>query len=388
MAARNLGKHGVDVYIVSEDMQSLAFFSKYCKKNFVIDRPWSCQTLKRILQKIARETSERLVVYPLSDVDTLNLSKIKDDLRDDYILMVGEQEATETLINKRKFYQTLDKNKIEYPVTYFPQDVNSAKHIGSRITYPIFIKPAINEGFLYMFNYQKGFVAHSPKELIQYYRLATSKKIEVMFQEIIHGPPSSSYQLEGYYNKDSCPIGFFARQRLRIWPLGFGNTTLCVSIPLTELAHKCKPVSEFIKRIGYSGLMSAEFKKDQRDGKLKILEINARIWLHFWLSAECGFDILFSSYLDAIGEKTPPFSSYTVGVKSLILANDLRVSAKMFRNGDLSFSDWLSSLQGKKQLALFDKGDLSPCFISYAGFASASFRSARNLLRKKLLNLT
>jgi predicted ATP-grasp superfamily ATP-dependent carboligase len=206
-----------------------------------------------------------------------------------------------------------------------------------------------------------------------------------MFQEIIPGPPTSSFQLEEVYNKNSSPIGLFARQRLRIWPLGFGNTTLCVSIPLTEFSHELRELNSFIKRINHTGLMSAEYKKDDRDGKLKILEINARIWLHFWLSTTCGFDILTASYLDAIGEKTRYFPEYAVGIKSLYLANDIKASLQMFKHGNLKLSDWGSSLRGKKQIALFDKADLNPFLIAYSNLAISPFRAPLNFIQKELM---
>lgn len=63
--------------------------------------------------------------------------------------------------------------------------------------------------------------------------------------------------------------------------------------------------------------MSAELKKDARDGILKFFKINARVWWHFWLSAKCGVDIVFSSYLDAIGEKTEYTREYETDVKGV-----------------------------------------------------------------------
>lgn len=360
--ARELGKHGIDIHIVAEEKTNIAFQSKYCKKKVIVPGPWSCQELIRILRRMAQATTQRLVVYPITDMHALYLSKVKDYLPDDYYFVVGEKEATETLVNKRKFYQALDKNGVDHPTTHFPQDFESAKNIGKKVTYPVFVRPSITELFYRVFGYRKGFVASSYGELLNYYRLATSGKVEILFQEIIPGPPTNSYQLEGYFNKEFCTNGLFARQRLRIWPLNFGNTTLCVSVPLSEFTSESKKVTEFIKNIAYHGLVSAEFKKDARDGKHKLLEINARPWRHFWLSTICGVDILFSSYLDAIGEKIPYYQEYAVGFKSLYFLEDLNASAKMFSNGELGFLEWALSLKGVKRLTLFDKGDSFPLF--------------------------
>ena len=310
-------------------------------------------------------TTEKLVVYPLADLDTLTLSRVKEDLRDDYHLVVGDREATETLVNKRKFYQALSASSIDYPATFFPQDLASARRIGKDLIYPVFVRPSITQLFSRIFGACKGFIAKSLEELLYYYRLASSKGVEVMFQEIIYGPPHNSFQIEGYFNKSFACTGFFARQRLRIWPPDFGNTTLCASIPISRLSFESEQMAVFLKKIRYNGLASAELKKDCRDGKNRMLEINARPWLHFWLSTECGNDILLSSYLDAIGEKTGYTQGYCVGTKSIDIERDLLAAPSMFKRGELSFLEWLSSLRRVRKSAVFEKTDLFPFFANW-----------------------
>lgn len=365
--ARTLGRRGINVYMVV-DQKDVAIFGKYCKKSFIVPRfRYNKEVLENFLRKFGKSPRKRIVVYPTSDLDALNLSELKEILADDFHFVVGDKEAVEILANKSKFYKALDRNGISYPNTYFVEDTEGVRRIGSKIPYPIFIRPSITQLFTGIFgNRRKGFIAYSLRELVTYYRLATRYGIEVMLQEIIPGPPSNSYQLEGYYDMNHRPTILFARQRLRIWPPGFGNTTLCVSIPMAELAKEKEDVNELIRTIGYSGLMSAEFKKDLRDGTLKFLEVNARAWWHFWLSARCGADIIFSSYLDAIGEETKYIDIYETGVKSVYLTLDLVTSACMMLTGDLSFLDWASSLNGPKEFAYFRKDDLSPFIMNCA----------------------
>ena len=379
-AARILGKRGIDVYMVA-NKSNLALFSRYCKGAFLVNRPLTSQeVLRKILRELSGKLGERPVVYPITDLDALNLSEMKDDLADDYYFVVGDKEPVDTIVNKSKFYKALDRNRITYPITYFPENRDDVGQVETKMTYPVFIRPAITELFMQTFGYgKKGFVAHSPKELEYYYRLATKNGIQVMFQEIIPGPPSNSYQLEGYYDSNHRPVCLFARQRLRIWPLDFGNTTLCVSVPLSELAREKEMVNKFIKNIQYTGLMSVEFKKDDRDGTLKLLEINGRLWLHFWLATECGVDIIFCSYLDAIGKKTGYSQEYLTDVKSVYFQNDLKASAEMLLRGELGFSEWVSSLQGKTRFTTFERGDLFPFVLNYADLTRSSIRFAKSL---------
>lgn len=373
--ARILGRQGIDVYIVTGDRNDVAFSSRYCKKKRFIAGPWSCPVLRNILREAARTTSKRLVVYPGSDDLALNLSIIKDDIPDDFCFVIGERDAVETLINKRKFYQVLKKHKIPHPTTYFPKDLADANRLATELSYPIFIKPSFPHLFNRVFGYEtKGFVANSRDDLLKYYRLASSSAVDVLFQKIISGPPSSFYQIEGFYNRESQPSVLFARQAMRIWPLNFGNTTLCHSIPLSYLNEESKEITKFLKNIQYNGIMSADFKRDPVDGRLLLLEINTRLWLHFWLPTKCGADIISASYLDALSENVECYNRYATGVKSICFYPDLKSSAKMIRQGEIGFSEYTSSLFGKKVFAYYDREDIIPFFRYYYGLVMSHLK--------------
>jgi D-aspartate ligase len=374
--ARILGRQGIDVYVVTGDPKDVALSSKYCKKKRVIAGPWDCQILRKILREAARTTSKRLVVFPGADDLALNLSILKDDLPDDFYFVVGDRDAVETLVDKKRFYQVLKKHKIPHPFTYFPRDLADAKRLASQISYPIFIKPSFTHLFNRAFGFEiKGFVANSRDELLKQYRLASSKGVEVLFQKIVTGPPSSFYQIEGFYNRESQPSLLFARQAMRIWPLNFGTTTLCRSITSSDFTEQSTEVTNFLQSIKYNGIMSADFKRDPTDGKLQLLEINARLWLHFWLPTECGADIISASYFDALNETVEDSRTYATGVKSLCFLMDLKSSAKMIRQGELSFSEYTSSIMGKKVFAYFSRKDMLPCFRFYYGLSLRSFKA-------------
>ena len=358
---RALGRRDIDVYLVL-DKSDTAQYSKYCKKSLsTMGMKHDRGILKNLLRRMGRGFSRRAVVYPTCDVGAINLAELKDELPDDYCFVVGDKKPVKMLVNKRDFYKALAQEGVDHPKTYFSESTNDAQLISEEAKYPIFVRPAISQVFSQAFpTAGKGFIAYSPRDLMAFYELSEKHGIEVMFQEIISGPPTNSYQLEGYYSTDHQPKVLFARQRLRIWPPGFGNTTLCVSIPIGELENEKRTMNQFIKNIGYNGLASAEFKKDDRDGSLKLLEINARPWWHIWLSGACGADILFLSYLDAIGEKTEYTEQYKEGIKSTYFTNDLMAAGKMFLNGNLSLREWASSLVGTRKSAFFSKTDPTP----------------------------
>ena len=52
----------------------------------------------------------------------------------------------------------------------------------------------------------------------------------------------------------------------------------------------------------YFGLSQVEFKRDPRDGKFKLMEINPRLWQWHGLAAACGVDLPRIAYADLVGE--------------------------------------------------------------------------------------
>jgi len=363
-AVRSLGRSGVKVYYV-EDSKCITQYSRYCEKYFISSKvSYSKESLKDILLNIQHRMDGSAVIFPASDFYSLYLSDLVDELKDSH-LVVPSREIIEILINKKIFYRSLLKEKIPMPATHFPDDLEDVKRIGKEESYPVFIKPCLSHVFAQHFGGgRKGFVANSQEELVRYCEMLMKKGIEVMIQEIVTGSRTNHVFLDGYIDKNLNPKVLFARQRLRMWPLSFGNSTLCMSIPISRVASLKEPILRYLKSINYHGIFSAEFKKGERDRIFKLLEINSRTSAWFnTLSAKCGCNIMLIAYLDAIGRDIEYRENYEAGIKLIFLRDDIRSAIKMFMNGDLSMREWLSSLAGKRDYTPYARDDPMPFIL-------------------------
>jgi predicted ATP-grasp superfamily ATP-dependent carboligase len=150
-----------------------------------------------------------------------------------------------------------------------------------------------------------------------------------------------------------------------MWPLAFGNSSLCISIPASEVNSLKEILFRYLRDINYHGIFSAELKKSHRDDVFKLLEINSRTSAWFnTLSAKCGINIMLTAYLDAIGRDIKYLEDYEAGVKWLFLRDDLRSAIRMVLNGDLGIHEWVSSLLGKKDHISYAKDDLRPFIMN------------------------
>ena len=84
------------------------------------------------------------------------------------------------------------------------------------------------------------------------------------------------------------PVAGFTARRTRQYPLEFSYTSTFVE---TVDAPDVQAASErFLGAIGHHGLVEIEYKRDARDGQLKLLDINPRPWSWFSLAAAAGVD--------------------------------------------------------------------------------------------------
>jgi len=360
---RNLGRNRVKVYYVEEGKNE-AVFSRYCERAFIIPRiQGDSRRLRNFLVKFKKEIGSSAVVFSGSDIFCLNLSSLKDEIVDNFHFVLPSKEIVETLVNKKKFYQSLDKQRIPHPITHFPKCFDDVEEISKNVDYPVYVRPSISQIFTRRFH-KKGFIARTEKELMKYCALAVSYNIDFMIQEIIPGSATNLFGLCGYFTKNANPLGLFAYRRLREWPHKFGTNSLIESVPISDMSRLKDLTVNYLHSIGYYGLMEAEFKKDLRNGDFKFLEVNARSWWQNSFPTRCGINLVLMAYLDAIGDEPDYEEDYEVGAKWMYFFNDLRSVIKMLRNGEITALEWLSSFHMINDWAYFSADDPLPWILS------------------------
>jgi predicted ATP-grasp superfamily ATP-dependent carboligase len=107
-----------------------------------------------------------------------------------------------------------------------------------------------------------------------------------------------------------------------------------------------------VNSIGYRGVFSAEFKYDQRDGRFKLLEVNARPWWYVEFAARCGVNVCAMAYRDALGLPVASVERYAVGRRCVHPQHDRAVGLRLWREGSLSLWSLARSWLGASQPVL------------------------------------
>jgi len=356
---RNLGRKKIPVIGLDPNPLQIGLFSKYCIGVECPHPRWEKKEFINFLLELGEELDKKGVLIPSEDMYSLEILKNRKKLEKYYHFTMADEDASLKLINKQKFYETLEKYEIDYPKTYYLKDFTEIDEIINNIKYPCYIKPSYSCYFKEDFQV-KMFIVKNYKELLFFYKKAKVKNHDVIIQERIPGASKNNYCLNAYFNKDFEPMGICTYKRIREWPFSRGCSCLIEKAYNSQLIEM---TNSLIHNIGYYGIIDAEFKKDPRDNKLKLIEINARPWMQISLSAKHGIDHCYMAYSDSIGKEISFETDDAKYTKWIFLYDDLKASIMDAINNELTFKQWIKSLKGKKEYAFYSKDDMLPFLI-------------------------
>lgn len=101
---------------------------------------------------------------------------------------------------------------------------------------------------------------------------------------------------------------FNARKRCE-YPEPFGDGLIVEVIDDPGITEQA---AHLLREIGYWGICDLEFKRDDRDGRFKLLDANPRVWLWHGLGAQVNSPIALCAYALATGEGDVEDSPYQV----------------------------------------------------------------------------
>lgn len=256
---------------------------------------------------------------------------------------VAHPEVLAILLDKGRFARHLQATGIPHPRTVVLD--GTATDLPIEYRPGLFIKPRDSQSFVRTFGVKALFPGSRAELEAQVERL-NRERFEVVLQEYVPGPPSNHYFVDGFMDRNGSVRGLLARRRLRMYPPRFGNSSYMVSVPLSEARGAVDAVVELLTDLGYRGIFSAEFKKDERDGVFRILEVNARPWWFVEFAARCGLNVMDMACRDALGEPVREVREYQVGRRLVHPYYDAQACWRLVRSGELTVGGWLRSWIG------------------------------------------
>lgn len=329
------------------------------------------EELLQFLVTLGEKNAEKAVLYAGSDDFVHFISKHRTELALYYRFLLPEHAVVESVLDKRLTHELAVKHNVPCPKVFAVDDEQQIEKIIQEVTFPCILKPVYSSNFRKRVGhrlYKKAIIVEESqlREKYLFYR----RFGELMLQEIIPGDETCIYSVKTLFDKKMNLIGIYMNQKIHQFPPEFGSSAMVLSVRDEEVIQKAV---SFLSQIQFKGLAITEFKRDQRDGELKFIEINARIGLTQRLSIACGVDLAHLYYLLLTDQNPSPVTSQQEGIKWVYLVRDFISFLQKRKSGKMTIINWIKGLSGKKVEALFAWDDPLP-------FVRSFISHVRNLL--------
>jgi predicted ATP-grasp superfamily ATP-dependent carboligase len=316
-AVRELGREGIAVFGVENSVQA-GSFSRYLTGLLPEDE----RLLERLLE-LARQRGQCGVLIPTSDLYIEWVVQYRKELAEGFVFQGSYQQPVyQALVHKGGFSRLCKEHGLESPLQW-ECNTEEIERISSGVVYPCLIKPVLIHRVKPTFSGKKVLIARSQTELLSLAKALDSAG-SWLIQEIIPGPESNITLFGAYVSKAGAIQQAFTGRKLRQFPPGFGSASLAIS----ELLPESFRISErFLKDIAFEGIASLEFKKDARDGKIKVIELNPRPCFWYGLANKAGKRIVLAAFNELLGDGVLPGSAQKEGVVWRAFYKDLYSAA-------------------------------------------------------------
>jgi predicted ATP-grasp superfamily ATP-dependent carboligase len=301
-AIRSLGRAGVPVLALDHRRSALGFRSRYAKPVLCPD-PQDEDGLVAFLAELGEELDGPLPVFATHDEPLNAIARHAAELGDRFRYPFPPWNVLSRIQSKRGQLEAAEGAGIAVPRTVAPASAAEARSAGEELGYPVLVKPSSTEGFKRRFKRQ-AFRCETGADVENAY--AEAEEYEPLVQELIPGGDDGLFTLGSYLAADGEALGLFCGRKLRQTPPGgIGTCRVGEAVWDQEVVDQGL---RLLHALGHTGLSQVEFKRDARDGTLRLMEVNPRLWQWHGLAAACGVDLPRIAYDDLTGQRPEPVS--------------------------------------------------------------------------------
>jgi predicted ATP-grasp superfamily ATP-dependent carboligase len=354
---RSLGRRGIPVWVLTDENR-IAAMSRYACRAVPWVRASDREQMVYLSTLVGKQNLHGWTLFPTNDEDAAFIARNHAELSRVFRLTTPVWDELRWAYDKRLTMDLATRAGVDHPWTFCPaarEDLNRIEYHG-----PLILKPAIKARFN-AFTHAKAWPARDLDELRALYDVACRlvDPAIVMIQENIPGGGREQYSFAALC-RDGEPLAFLTARRLRQYPLDFGRASTCVeTIDDPEVEKRAR---RLLATMRYTGLIEIEFKRDPRDGRYKLLDLNPRVWGWHTIGQRAGVDFTYLQWQMAHGECVPPLRGRS-DVRWIRVATDVPAAVQSLMQHRLSLTDYLRSLSRPIEFAMIAPDDPLPALL-------------------------
>ena len=348
------------VPLVISEKKDFVYYSKHTVELVLNDEHQSY--LLEVLHNIQKMLNpQKIIIIPTTDRYVEFIGDNYNVLNDLFLVPQPNWNISQTLLKKSLLYEVAERIKVKFPKTVVVHSIEEAATIDEKLDYPILLKPSLQAGFKNAIGWNVLIIDGKEMKERIVNQLANSdlKNNSFVFQEIIPGSPSSLYTFTSYSNRESEVLAYSVGRKIRQNPPDAGTIVSGKVDNNEEMVEMCK---RMIKETDYYGFSNIEFKKDDRDGEFKLMEINIRPGIWNYSATASGVNLAKVMYDDLLNHKS---SVVVNNKKEIVWANFIfdfylavfGFKTRGYKEYGTGLWKWIKSVQGKKVDAIFNFND-------------------------------
>ena len=357
--ARSLGRQGIPVCLLANDHRP-AKYSRYVRHapDWPVLATPSLEA-EYLMWLAGRHGFEQWALFPGGDLEAEMIARNHAQLARRFRLTTPPWDVLRWAYDKRLIYWRAASLGIAQPRSWNPRSLKEAAEIPG--PFPMVLKPAVKSSVSAL-RKAKVWRVDSRAELLARYAEADAEMDggEVLVQEYILASGKAQCSYAGLWANGRALVSMTA-QCLRQYPTEFGCASYVRTIEEPEVEEIA---GRYLAAIGYTGLVEVEFKRDPRDGRYKLLDVNPRTWAWHSLGRRAGIDFPFLQWCELSGRGVD-YQRARPGVAWVHMARDLAGSLQEMLRGRLTPAEYFRSLAGPLEFAAFATDDPIPGWMDF-----------------------
>jgi predicted ATP-grasp superfamily ATP-dependent carboligase len=360
--ARTLSGNGIKVYALNHAKRILRY-SRACEW---IDLGAQSSGPKDWEAFLLGRQSDRLkgaVILACSDEAIEIVIRSVERLREKFILEEADTEIRKRLLDKLSTYQLAEQAGVPVPKHWFVSTVAELDELEKNLVFPLILKPKLSHEFQQIWDHFKYFRADNMDDVYQYFSMVTRHEIEVVLMEFIPGDDDMDCSYYAYMGDNGEPLAELTKKCIRRYPPNMGGE--CFGV--TDWNPEVRELGlRFFRHVKYQGAGQIQFKRDARDGQLKLIETNARFAAPTCLVKASGVDLASVTYDRLTGKEPAPVSGpgdYVTGLHWWLPKRDWSAFVALRGTGKIGFWQWCSDICRPHVMPVFRWSDPLPSIV-------------------------
>jgi len=342
---RDLERRGVQAIGVDCASGNSGFRSRYGKSYLCPDPDLEPAKWVAFMRSLSRELGSKPVIIAAADVFVEALGRHADELEPDFTFSRASVGVQAKLTTKEQQYALAGSVGLPCPRTSYIESSEDLDRFCVGARFPCLLKPLSSRKWEELpvdnpFHAKKVAAAESANELRAHYRRVAPVCPRAILQEVVVGPDDAKFCYLAVYGGGSKRLGYLVVHELRCYPIRVGSASVVHPVVDDEIAGMC---DRFLRAIDYVGLCEIEVKRDSRDGRLLLIEVNPRFSGTFDCAVYAGVDAGWLHYLDLIGKAPAPMEATRLDFRHITALRDAPAFGQYLQERLTTWGQWWSA---------------------------------------------